>query len=212
MQFVSEDIEQYCKDYSGQDSNLLKELSKTTWATEEIPQMLCGSLVGGLLQFLIKISGAERVLEIGMFTGYSTLKMAEALTDDGEIHSCELMQKHIETAKRWFQQSRVNHKIHVHHGEAVKTLEEFKKRSFDLMFVDADKVNYPKYHRKGMTLLKKGGLAVFDNMLWSGTVLNPDDRESKALRETAELIKNNPRLEQLLLPVRDGVMIYRKLN
>ena len=212
MQFVSEDIVQYCKDYSGQDSNLLKELSKTTWATEEIPQMLCGSLVGGLLQFLIKISGAERVLEIGMFTGYSTLKMAEALPDDGEIHSCELMQKHIETAKRWFQQSRVNHKIHVHHGEAVKTLEEFKKRSFDLMFVDADKVNYPKYHRKGMTLLKKGGLAVFDNMLWSGTVLNPDDRESKALRETAELIKNNPRLEQLLLPVRDGVMIYRKLN
>ena len=212
MQFVSEDIVQYCKDYSGQDSNLLKELSKTTWANEEIPQMLCGSLVGGLLQFLIKISGAERVLEIGMFTGYSTLKMAEALPDDGEIHSCELMQKHIETAKRWFQQSRVNHKIHVHHGEAVKTLEEFKKRSFDLMFVDADKVNYPKYHRKGMTLLKKGGLAVFDNMLWSGTVLNPDDRESKALRETAELIKNNPRLEQLLLPVRDGVMIYRKLN
>ena len=212
MQFVSEDIEQYCKDYSGQDSNLLKELSKTTWETEEIPQMLCGPLVGGLLQFLIKISGAERVLEIGMFTGYSTLKMAEALPDDGEIHSCELMQKHIETAKRWFQQSRVNHKIHVHHGEAVKTLEEFKKRSFDLMFVDADKVNYPKYHQKGMTLLKKGGLAVFDNMLWSGTVLNPDDRESKALRETAELIKNNPRLEQLLLPVRDGVMIYRKLN
>jgi len=212
MKFVSEDIEQYCKDYSGQDSNLLKELSKTTWETEEIPQMLCGPLVGGLLQFLIKISGAERVLEIGMFTGYSTLKMAEALPDDGEIHSCELMQKHIDTAKRWFQQSRVNHKIHVHHGEAVKTLEEFKKRSFDLMFVDADKVNYPKYHQKGMTLLKKGGLAVFDNMLWSGTVLNPDDRESKALRETAELIKNNPRLEQLLLPIRDGVMIYRKLN
>jgi len=212
MQFVSEDIEQYCKDYSGQDSNLLKELSKTTWETEEIPQMLCGPLVGGLLQFLIKISGAERVLEIGMFTGYSTLKMAEALPDDGEIHSCELMQKHIDTAKRWFQQSRVNHKIHVHHGEAVKTLEEFNKRSFDLMFVDADKVNYPKYHQKGMTLLKKGGLAVFDNMLWSGTVLNPDDRESKALRETAELIKNNPRLEQLLLPIRDGVMIYRKLN
>ncbi len=212
MQFLSEDIEQYCKDYSGQDSNLLKELSKTTWETEEIPQMLCGPLVGGLLQFLIKISGAERVLEIGMFTGYSTLKMAEALPDDGEIHSCELMQKHIDTAKRWFQQSRVNHKIHVHHGEAVKTLEEFKKRSFDLMFVDADKVNYPKYHRKGVTLLKKGGLAVFDNMLWSGTVLNPDDRESKALRETAELIKNNPRLEQLLLPIRDGVMIYRKLN
>lgn len=212
MQFVSEDIEQYCKDYSEQDNDLLKELTKTTWETEEIPQMLCGPLVGGLLQFLIKITGAVNVLEIGMFTGYSALKMAEALPDDGEIHSCELMQKHINTAKRWFQQSGVNHKIHVHHGEAVKTLEEFKERSFDLMFVDADKVNYPKYHRKGVTLLKKRGLAVFDNMLWSGTVLNPDDKESKALRETAELIKDNPRLEQLLLPIRDGVMIYRKLN
>ena len=212
MQFVSEDIEQYCKDYSEQDNDLLKELTKTTWETEEIPQMLCGPLVGGLLQFLIKITGAVNVLEIGMFTGYSTLKMAEALPDDGEIHSCELMQKHINTAKRWFQQSGVNHKIHVHHGEAVKTLEEFKERSFDLMFVDADKVNYPKYHRKGVTLLKKRGLAVFDNMLWSGTVLNPDDKESKALRETAELIKDNPRLEQLLLPIRDGVMIYQKLN
>ncbi|MCS5624277.1 MAG: class I SAM-dependent methyltransferase [Candidatus Marinimicrobia bacterium] len=212
MRFVSEVIEQYCKDYSGQDNDLLKELTKTTWETEEIPQMLCGPLVGGLLQFLIKITGAVNVLEIGMFTGYSALKMAEALPDDGEIHSCELMQKHINTAKRWFQQSGVNHKIHVHHGEAVKTLEEFKERSFDLMFVDADKVNYPKYHRKGVTLLKKRGLAVFDNMLWSGTVLNPDDKESKALRETAELIKDNPRLEQLLLPIRDGVMIYRKLN
>ena len=108
MQFVSEDIVQYCKDYSGQDSNLLKELSKTTWANEEIPQMLCGSLVGGLLQFLIKISGAERVLEIGMFTGYSTLKMAEALPDDGEIHSCELMENHVKTAKGWFEIGRAS--------------------------------------------------------------------------------------------------------
>jgi len=97
MKFVSEDIEQYCKDYSGQDNDLLKELTKTTWETEEIPQMLCGPLVGGLLQFLIKITGAVNVLEIGMFTGYSALKMAEALPDDGEIHCCELDEKHVKT-------------------------------------------------------------------------------------------------------------------
>ena len=94
----------------------------------------------------------------------------------------------------------------------MKTLEEFQAGSFDLMFVDADKVNYPEYYRKGNTLLKQGGIAVFDNMLWSGTVLNPNDDDAKALRETAELIKNNHRLEPLLLPVRDGVMIYRKLK
>ena len=212
MYFVSEDIEQYCKDFSGQDSELLKELSQATWEMEEIPQMLCGSLVGGLLQFLIKISGAERVLEIGMFTGYSTLKMAEALPDDGEIHSCELMENHVKTAKGWFEKSEVNYKIHIHEGDAIKTLEEFRVGTFDMIIVDADKTGYPEYYRKGNALLKKGGIAVFDNMLWSGTVLNPDDKESKSLRETAELIKNNHRLEPLLLPVRDGVMIYRKVN
>ena len=212
MHFISEDIEQYCKDYSIPDSDLLKELSKTTWETEEIPQMLCGSLVGGFLQILIKISGAKQVLEIGMFTGYSTLKMAEALPVDGEIHSCELMEKHIVTAKGWFEKSEVNHKITVHQGEALKSLAEFRAGSFDMMFVDADKTGYPEYYRIGTLLLKKGGIAVFDNMLWSGSVLKPDDKDSKALRETTELIKNDGRLEQLLLPVRDGVMIYRKIN
>jgi len=211
MHFVSEDIEQYCKAHSLDDSELLMELSKSTWETEEIPQMLCGSLVGGLLQFLIKISGAKRVLEIGMFTGYSTLKMAEALPEDGEIHSCELMEKHILTAKGWFNKSDVNHKITIHPGKAAKSLEEFRAGSFDMMFIDADKTGYPEYYRKGTMLLKKGGIAVLDNMLWGGTVLNPDDNDAKALRDTAELIKNDGRLDQLLLPVRDGLMIYRKI-
>ena len=211
MHLVSKDIEKYCKDYSLDDTDLLKELSKTTWKTEDKPQMLCGSLVGGLLQMLIKISGAKRVLEIGMFTGYSTLKMAEALPTDGEIHSCELMEKHIVIAKSWFKKSDVNYKISIHKGEAEESLEEFRAGSFDMMFVDADKTGYPEYYRKGTMLLKKGGIAIFDNMLWSGSVLNPEDDDAKALRETAELIKNDSRLEQLLLPVRDGLMIYRKI-
>ena len=211
MHLISKDIEQYCKDHSLDDTDLLKELSKTTWESEDKPQMLCGSLVGGLLQMLIKISGAKRVLEIGMFTGYSTLKMAEALPTDGEIHSCELMEKHIVIAKSWFKKSDVNYKISIHKGEADKSLEEFRAGSFDMMFVDADKTGYPEYYRKGTMLLKKGGIAIFDNMLWSGSVLNPEDDDAKALRETAELIKNDGRLEQLLLPVRDGLMIYRKI-
>ena len=102
MRFISEDIERYCKDYSVNDTDLLKKLSKTTWETEEVPQMLSGSLVGGLLQMLVKISGAERILEIGMFTGYSALKMAEAVPEDGTIDCCELVEKHIKTAKSWF--------------------------------------------------------------------------------------------------------------
>jgi len=212
MRFISDDIEKYCKNYSVNDTDLLKKLSKTTWETEEVPQMLSGSLVGGLLQMLVKISGAERILEIGMFTGYSALKMAEALPDNGTIDSCEIVDRHIDTATGWFNKSEVGHKITVHKGQAIESLEQFALESFDLIFVDADKVNYPLYYEKGMALLKAGGIGVLDNMLWSGTVLNPKDEDAKALRETAELIKNNHRLEPLLLPVRDGVMIYRKLK
>ena len=211
MNLISEEIEQYCLDQSQQDTGLLKELVNKTLKEEEIPQMLSGPLVGGLLQLLIKITGAKNILEIGMFTGYSTLKMAEALPEDGEIHTCELMEKHVKTAESWFNKSNDGYKITIHHGRAIDQLNSFKIGSFDLIFIDADKRNYPEYYRRSTTLLKVGGIAVLDNMLWDGEVLNPKDGNAKALRETAELIKNNHRLESLLLPVRDGILIYRKL-
>ena len=211
MNLISEEIERYCLDKSQPDTGLLKDLVNKTLEEEEIPQMLSGPLVSGLLQFLIKITGAKNILEIGMFTGYSTLKMAEALPEDGEIHTCELMEKHVKTAESWFNKSNDGYKITIHHGRAIDQLNSFKIGSFDLIFIDADKINYPEYYRRSTTLLKVGGIAVLDNMLWDGVVLNPKDRNAKALRETAELIKNNHRLESLLLPVRDGILIYRKL-
>ena len=211
MNLISKEIEQYCLDQSQPDTGLLKALVNKTLKEEEIPQMLSGPLVGGLLQLLIKITGAKNILEIGMFTGYSTLKMAEALPEDGEIHTCELMEKHVKTAENWFNKSNDGYKITIHHGRAIDQLNSFKIGSFDLIFIDADKINYPEYYRRSTTLLKVGGIAVLDNMLWDGEVLNPKDGNAKALRETAELIKNNHRLESLLLPVRDGILIYRKL-
>ncbi len=211
MNLISEEIERYCLDKSQPDTGLLKDLVNKTLEEEEIPQMLSGPLVSGLLQFLIKITGAKNILEIGMFTGYSTLKMAEALPEDGEIHTCELMEKHVKTAESWFNKSNDGYKITIHHGRAIDQLNSFKISSFDLIFIDADKINYPEYYRRSTTLLKVGGIAVLDNMLWDGEVLNPKDGNAKALRETAELIKNNHRLESLLLPVRDGILIYRKL-
>ena len=210
MKLLPKKIEEYCVNQSLSDNELLKALSNKTWEKEEIPEMLSGPLVSGLLHFLIKISEAERVLEIGMFTGYSTLKIAEALPVNGEVHSLELMEKHVKTAKNWFNKSDVGDKIKVHQGEAINILEAFHVGSFDMIFIDADKINYPEYYRRGTVLLKKGGIAVLDNMLWNGEVLKPKDNNAKALRETAELIKNNNRLEPLLLPVRDGIMIYRK--
>ena len=211
MNLISKEIEEYCLDQSQPDTGLLKALVNKTLKEEEIPQMLSGPLVGGLLQLLIKITGAKNILEIGMFTGYSTLKMAEALPEGGEIHTCELMEKHVKTAESWFNKSNDGYKITIHHGRAIDQLNSFKIGSFDLIFIDADKINYPEYYRRSTTLLKVGGIAVLDNMLWDGEVLNPKDGNAKALRETAELIKNNHRLESLLLPVRDGILIYRKL-
>tara|TARA_Y100001970_G_scaffold233031_1_gene290310 strand:+ start:55 stop:690 length:636 start_codon:yes stop_codon:yes gene_type:complete len=211
MNLISKEIERYCLDKSQPDTGLLKDLVNKTLEEEEIPQMLSGPLVSGLLQFLIKITGAKNILEIGMFTGYSTLKMAEALPEGGEIHTCELMEKHVKTAESWFNKSNDGYKITIHHGRAIDQLNSFKIGSFDLIFIDADKINYPEYYRRSTTLLKVGGIAVLDNMLWDGEVLNPKDGNAKALRETAELIKNNHRLESLLLPVRDGILIYRKL-
>ena len=212
MKFNTEEIESYCKSYSLKDTLLLQELTKTTWNSEEIPQMLSGSLVGGLLQTLIKISGAVNVLEIGMFTGYSALKMAEALPQNGTLDTCELMDKHIKTATEWFKKSKNGFKITIHKGPAIQSLEKMKGLLFDMVFIDADKVNYPKYHKVALKLLKIGGIGVLDNMLWSGKVIDPLDKESIALRETAELIINNDRLSPLLLPVRDGVMIYHKMR
>ena len=211
MKFNSEEIESYCKSYSLKDTSLLQELTKTTWNSEDIPQMLSGSLVGGLLQTLIRISGAVNVLEIGMFTGYSALKMAEVLPQNGTLDTCELMDKHIKTATEWFKKSKNGFKITIHKGPAIQSLEKMKGLLFDMVFIDADKVNYPKYHKIALKLLKIGGVGVLDNMLWSGKVIDPLDKESIALRETAELIINNDRLSPLLLPVRDGVMIYHKM-
>ena len=212
MKFNSEEIESYCKSYSLKDTSLLQELTKTTWNSEDIPQMLSGSLVGGLLQTLIRISGAVNVLEIGMFTGYSALKMAEVLPQNGTLDTCELMDKHIKTATEWFKKSKNGFKITIHKGPAIQSLEKMKRSSFDMVFIDADKVNYPKYHKIALKLLKIGGIGVLDNMLWSGKVIDPLDKESIALRETAELIINNDRLSPLLLPVRDGVMVYHKMR
>ena len=212
MNFTLEEIEKYCKDFSLKDSPLLSELTESTWSSEDIPQMLSGSLVGGLLQTLIRLSRAVNILEIGMFTGYSALKMAEALPENGKIHSCELMDKHIKTASEWFKKSENGYKISVHKGPALQSLEKMKHLTFDLVFIDADKVNYPSYHNIALDLLKKGGVGVLDNMLWSGKVIEPSDKESIALRETAELIRNNDKLSPLLLPVRDGVMVYQKIE
>ncbi|MAJ45628.1 MAG: methyltransferase [Candidatus Marinimicrobia bacterium] len=210
MNFISKELESYCSKFSFKDSELLVDLKKYTYKSQPAPQMICGQTIGGLLQFIVQIANVKNILEIGTFTGYSALKMAEVLPDDGSIKTCELFTNHIKTAKEWFSKSKYSDKIKLIEGHALNSMEDIKVGSVDLIFVDADKVNYPEYFLKGVKLLKSGGIGVFDNMLWGGAVLNPNDKESNAINNTNKLISNSNQVKQILLPLRDGVTLFIK--
>ena len=200
----------YCRDHSQADSSLLMELINYTWENEEIPQMISGQLVGNFLKSLIKLLRAKRIVEVGTFTGYSALQMAEALPKDGEIHTCELMEKHAKTAQSFFDRSDHGNKITIHRGPALNSLEQLQAGSFDMAFIDADKTNYLEYYQRCLALIKKGGVIILDNMLWGGDVLDPQDDDAKALRKTGDFIQSDNRVFNTLLPIRDGLMFCIK--
>jgi len=203
-------LEQYSLDHSVQESDILKKIKQYTYNNEKAPQMISGQIVGSLLSLLIKSNQVKKVLEIGMFTGYSAMTMAHALPQDGEIHTCEIMDEHIKTANKFFKQSEDGEKIHIHGGPAIKTLEKLKVNSFDLAFIDADKINYLYYYKHCVHLVKHGGLIILDNMLWGGNVLNPSDDDSKSICKTGDYIHCDSRVDNYLLPIRDGLMICIK--
>ena len=207
---ISKDIHKYCKSFSEKDSQILQKIIEYTNKNEKIPQMISGPEVGNVLQLFAKLINAVNIIEVGMFTGYSALKMAQVLPNNGFVHTCELMEKHIQTAQSFFDQTEYGEKIVIHKGEASKTLEQFKSNEFDLAFIDADKINYLDYYQKCMVLIRPGGIIILDNMLWSGSVIDPGDNDSKSLRKTAEYISNDDRVENYLLTVRDGLMVCRK--
>ena len=203
------EIIEYCEKFSNQDSKILKELIEYTFDNSLAPQMISGVQVGNLLQSIILLSNAKKVLEIGMFTGYSALKMAEALPEDGEIHTCEIGENHIKTAQQFFNKSEHGNKIIIHKGPALDSLQKFNENSFDLCFIDADKNNYKNYYIECTKLLKSNGCLILDNMLWGGEVLNPKDKESQTIADTAKMI-NNDSMYNTMLTIRDGLMLCIK--
>ena len=203
-------IDQYCIAHSEAESELLKEIREYTLENELVPEMISGPLVVNTLKNIIKLSRTKSILEVGMFTGYSAMGMAEALPSDGHIDTCELCPIHGETAQRFFDKSDYKDIIKTHIGEASKILEKFSKGSFDMIFIDADKINYIDYYKKAMVLLKSGGIIVLDNMLWSGDVLHPTSKESEVLNMLNNIITKDERNMNTLLPIRDGLMICIK--
>jgi caffeoyl-CoA O-methyltransferase len=208
---VPKPIEDYAVKHSTAPTPLLMELEQLTQAQCANPQMLVGRLEGAFLRMLIGLTGARRILEIGLFTGYSALTMAEALPADGEIISCEIDTETAEIAQSFFDRSPHGHKITIRLAPALDTLNSLPTdQQFDLVFLDADKESYSDYFEAVLPRLRLGGLLVADNTLWSGNVLAPKRETDYAVVAFNKRVQNDPRVENVLLTVRDGVMLARK--
>ncbi|HEX9627180.1 MAG TPA: class I SAM-dependent methyltransferase [Acidiferrobacterales bacterium] len=208
---IAPELERYCAEHSAAPSALLDELEAYTRAHCANPQMLVGALEGALLRMLVKISGARRILEIGLYTGYSALTMAEALPEDGTVLSCETNAETAAIARSFFARSPHGGKIAIALGPALDTLAGLAPDpAFDLAFIDADKENYVNYYEAVLPRLAPGGLIVADNVLWSGAVLKPDKATDRALADFNDRATRDPGVQTVMLSVRDGVLLIRK--
>jgi caffeoyl-CoA O-methyltransferase len=203
-------IEEYAERHSKPLSSLHEKLWLETFSKTRNPGMMVGPLEGEFLKMLALITGARRVLEIGMFTGYSALAWAEALPRDGRVITCDINPETTEIAKRYFAESPHANKIEVKLGPALQSLKHITG-PFDVCFIDADKESYGDYYEACMELVRPKGLIVLDNMLRSGEVLEPSDPGTVAIDALNKRIRNDSRVENVLLPVRDGIMLVCKL-
>jgi caffeoyl-CoA O-methyltransferase len=209
---VSPEIEQYTFDHTSPRPPLLDELRDATYSQRADANMQVGRVEGTLLKMLVGLMGARRVLEIGTFTGYSALCMAEALPEDGSLITCDVDPEAVAFAQRFFDRSPHGRKITVRLGDARETLRAMPEEpTFDLAFIDADKQGYEAYYELILPRLRRGGLIVGDNTLWSGKVLAPRDANDHAIVAFNRRVNADPRVENVLLPVRDGMMLARKV-
>ncbi len=209
LTFVSDELEQYAIDHTTNPGSPFNELAEEV--RRELPSagMMSGPTVGYLLNSLVFATGAKRVLEIGTFVGYSTLMMASALPDDGQVVTCDVDPEATDIARRYWAKSPHGSKIRLALGPALETMAEIEP-GVDLVFIDADKENYPHYYERAMELLSPSGLIVMDNMLWGGRVLDPQDESDRAIRDAGDMVQADERVNNVMLTVRDGVLLIRK--
>ncbi len=210
---VPEEIEAYAAAHTTPSEELLAELAEETKATLRSPQMLTGPIEGRLLELLVHGIKAKRVLELGTYSGYSSLSMAAGLAEEGHIDTCEVDEKHAEVARRYIARSQYADRITVHLGPALETIERLGGE-FDFVFIDADKENYGAYYEALLPRLAPHGLMAIDNTLWSGRVLDESDdsKDTQAIRELNGRIACDPRVVAGQLTVRDGVTLIRRAD
>lgn len=205
-------IEKYIDDHTDDISALLLELIDETEEVTGLSRWSIGKIEGKLLQLLVKISGARNAIEIGTFTGYSALIIAEALPEDGRLITCETNPKHAEIALRYFRKSPQGSKIRLELKPAMETLRGIADNSVDFVFIDADKPSYGRYFDEAMRILHAGGLIFVDNVFWRNKIFKQriTNENAKAIAAFNEKVKNDDRAEKVMLNVRDGVYLIRK--
>lgn len=203
--------EQYAEEHTTPEPSILAKLNRETQLTQVYPRMLSGHLQGTLLRTISHMLKPLRVLEIGTFTGYSAICLASGLQESGVLHTIDINPEQEEIIRRFIDEAGFKEKIILHIGEALKVIPELDEK-WDLIFIDADKNNYLKYYKMVFDKVRKGGFILADNAFWGGKVLeqNTTDNDTLGIMEFNEFIQKDERVENILCPIRDGLMIIRK--
>lgn len=214
MHFIPEKLDDYVVKHSEDEPELLQQLTRETYQKILQPRMLSGHYQGRVLSMISKLINPKSILEIGTYTGYSALCLAEGMQIDGELHTIDVNEELVDFQQKYFDKSEFSKQISQHLGDALDIIPKLDK-NFDLVFIDADKENYPNYFDIIINKLNTGGIILSDNVLWSGKVLETnfkkEDTSTPALIEYNKLLKEDKRVETVILPIRDGLTISRKL-
>lgn len=213
MKYINnEKLDEYLINHSEKEPEILSDLNRETNQKVLQPRMISGAYQGRLLSIISKIINPKKILEIGTFTGYSTLCLAEGLEKNGQIHTVDINEELYDLQRKYFKKSSFNSNITQHLGNALEIIPKLD-HDFDLIFLDADKINYPKYLDILIVRLKKGGVLLSDNVLWDGKVLNEisqKDKSTKAIVEYNKMLNNRTDMDSVILPIRDGITISIK--
>lgn len=213
MHFIPEELDDYVVRHSEDEPELLQQLNRDTYQKILQPRMLSGHYQGRILSMISKLIHPENILEIGTYTGYSALCLAEGMQVSGELHTIDINEELYDFQRKYFDKSGYGSQIHQHLGDALEIIPRIEK-TFDLIFIDADKENYTNYFNCVIDKLNTGGVILSDNVLWSGKVLettfHKEDTSTPALIEYNKILKDDDRIETVLLPIRDGLTISRK--
>lgn len=211
MAFLSEKLDEYVSNHSQKEPQILQELNQETWQKVLVPRMLSGHFQGRVLSMISKLIQPTIILEIGTYTGYSALCLAEGMKPNGSLHTIDRNEELYDLQKKYFDKSDFKNQINQYVGNALEIIPKIEEK-FDLVFIDADKINYANYFHLIIEKMNKGGVILSDNVLWSGKViekLNPKDTDTAALLEYNKLLNTDARIETVLLPIRDGLTISR---